>query len=121
MMRRLIVLLVVIAASAAVLAAPAVATTPPRPPQPPSAYVQAAAYTNGCTDWSLQSTYPASPAAPRWVFYCSSYDGYFNSADGFYWDADRQTVIQFYWAVWDDGFDWYWDCILPYGVGACNE
>jgi hypothetical protein len=122
MTRRLIALVVLAAASAAVLAAPAAATTPPPPTAPPSAYVQTATYNNGCTDWYLQSTYPMSATDPQWVFYCSNYDGYFTSQDGYYWNPDLQTVILFEQAVWDDGFDWYWSCTLyPYGIGACNE
>jgi hypothetical protein len=117
MTRRLIVVLVMVAASAAVLAAPAEAT-PPRPPQPPGAYVQTAAYNNGCTDWFLQSTYPMSPAAPQWVFTCQSFDGYLYAEDRYYWNADRQTVILYEQTVWDDGFDWYTDCTL-YRYGAC--
>jgi hypothetical protein len=74
--RRLIVLLGFVAASAAIRAAPTAATaTPLPPPAPPSAYVQTANYNNGCGDWSLRSTYPMSPPATRWVFYCSNYDG----------------------------------------------
>src|SRR5262249_191092 len=120
--RRMIALLLVVAASAALLAAPAAATTPPRPAQPPSAYVQTATY-DGCTDWSLQSTYPMSVANPKWVFRCwndygdSSY--FYETSDSYYWNADLQKAIQFNQTVWDsDG--WYWSCTLyPSFVGAC--
>jgi hypothetical protein len=122
MTRRLIVLLLVVAASAAAFAAPAAATTtPPRPPQPPSAYVQTATY-DGCTDWSLQSTWPMSVANPKWVFRCwndygdSSYS--YETSDSYYWNADLQKAILFNQAVWDST-GWYWSCTFYSGGGAC--
>jgi hypothetical protein len=125
MTRRLIVLLVLVAASAAVFAAPAVATTPPRPPQPPSAYVQTATY-DGCTDWSLQSTWPMSAANPKWVSTCwntywydpSDPDAWYQTLDSYFWNADLQKAILWDYGVWDNWMGWYWDCPF-YFVGAC--
>jgi len=125
MTRRLIVFLVLVAASAAVLAAPAAAATPPRPPQPPSAYVQTATY-DGCTDWSLQSTWPMSVANPKWVFTCwniyyydpSDPEAWYETYDSYFWNADLQKAILWDYGVWDNWLGWYWDCPF-YFVGAC--
>jgi hypothetical protein len=110
MMCRLIAPLAAAAAVAATTAVPAAATTtPPPPPAPPSAYVQTANYNNGCSDWSLRSNYPMSSTAPRWVFHCTNYDGYYTSQDSYYWNAEQQKVIPFDKASWDPWFDEYTD------------
>jgi hypothetical protein len=102
MARRLIPLLaLVLTATALLVASAAAATTPPPPPGPPSAYVQTANYTDGCTDWSLQSTPPMSAANPKWVFTCTNTywydpndpDAWWESWNRYYWDANTQTAI----------------------------
>jgi hypothetical protein len=75
--------------------------------------VQTANYTDGCSDWSLDSTYP------RWQFDCSNTYGdewySWGSTDFYYWNAVQQRAILFRQTAWDS-FGWWSDCYIP---GAC--
>jgi cytolysin (calcineurin-like family phosphatase) len=114
MTRRVIALLALALTATALLVAPAAATTtsPPRPPQPPSAYVQTANYTDGCSDWFLDST--------SWQFNCSNTYGdewySWGTTDWFYWNAAQQNAILYAKSGWDSN-DWFWWCPI---VGACQ-
>jgi|SRR5215471_12314478 len=119
-------------AAAAAPTAPAAATSPtptspPRPPQPPSAYVRTTDWTDGCTDWSLQSF---GAAGPKWVFTCTNtnfYDFYdpvnypnawYQGWDRYFWNADTQKAILWDYGGYDAWMDWYNDCPF-YFAGAC--
>jgi hypothetical protein len=118
---------VALLATTALSASAATTTTPAPPPAPPSAYVQTSDYTDGCTDWSLQSTWPFSVANPKWVFTCtntfwydpSDPDAWLRSWDSYYWNADKQTAIQWQYQIWDNYLFW-WDSCTFYYPTACQ-
>jgi hypothetical protein len=134
-MKRLLFALAVVAsfvvATVFLAAPPAAAATgspPPPPPAPPSAYVRTTDFTDGCTDWSLQSDWPGSPT---WVFTCTNTDFYdfydpvnypnawFQGWDRYFWNADTQKAILWDYGGYDAWMDWYSDCPF-YFSGACQ-
>jgi hypothetical protein len=108
--------LVVIAAFAMAFV-PTAAATPTAPSQAPYA---------GCTDWSLQSTYPMTPDDPKWVFTCTEGAIDWNNGTGwevtnyYYWNDQLSQILNYETTVVDLDDWWFSDCMFYFGGHACE-